>query len=469
MIKRMKLFPKTFVFTLSLLLLVIVVSHLLIYFLLPVVYNAQQQRILEQETEAFIERFSSVTEEARLEAVGEFALNSKADVAVQYEGYTYQFESLNSGQLQAVDSDGEVTVITGDEGTHIIMNEKGKDSESYFYIQRTFDNNKGIIEVIISRQQIDNAVGVIVIILPFTAAICIILSILFSLYYSRTITRPIKRISALTEEMRELQPDVHFEITTQDEIGVLGANINSLYSVLLQSIHDLENEIHKVEENEALKTDFLRAASHELKTPVSAVSTMLENMLLGVGKYKDHEIYLVKCKEQIDRLGDLIKEILDTSKLEVFSLEEEPQTITIAAMIDNIAEPYQLIAKAKGINMDIDTSGSFGVAFPVCLLERAISNVISNAVAYTEKGKSILIYLEEKNLVIENECIPIPQGHLEYVFEPFYRPEYARDRNTGGNGFGLYITKSILKLLDIDYSFTPVSSPPGMRFTFKLI
>jgi len=469
MMKRMKLFPKTFIFTLILLLLVIAISHLLIYFLLPAVYNAQQERILEQETEAFIERFSNIEDDARLEAVGGFALDNNADVAVHYDDYTYQFESLNSGQLQAAGSDSEVTIVIGDESIHIVMSGKGKDSESYFYIQRTFDNNKGIIEVIISRQQIDNAVGVIVIILPFTAAICIILSVLFSLYYSRAITRPIKRISALTEEMRELQPDVHFEITTQDEIGVLGANINSLYSDLLKVIRDLEKGIRKVEETEALKTDFLRAASHELKTPVATVSAMLENMLLGVGKYKDHEMYLAKCKEQIERLGDLIKEILDTSRLDGFSLTEEPQMMDIAEMIDTISEPYQLIARAKGINLDIDASGSFEVTIPVRLFEKAVSNVISNAVAYTEKDKNILIYIEDGDLIIENECMPIPQGHLEYVFEPFYRPEYARDRNTGGNGFGLYITKSILKLLDIDYSFTPVSSPPGMRFTFKLI
>lgn len=468
MMKRMKLFPKTFIFTLSLLLLVITISHLLIYFLLPAVYNFQQQKLLEQETTAFIKQFSICADKARLEMVGAFALNNKADVAVQYDGYTYQIESLHSGQLQAADSDDEVTIIAGDESIHIILNEEEKDAESYFYIQRTFDGNRGTIEAIISRQQIDNAVGVIVMILPFTAAICIIISVLFALFYSRAITRPIKQISDVVEEMQDLHVETRCEIKTQDEIGDLGTNVNSLYSVLLQTIHDLENEIHKVEENEALKTDFLRAASHELKTPVAAVSTMLENMLLGIGKYKDHETYLVRCKEQIDQLGNLIREIIDTSKLNGLSLQEVPQTINIATMLVTILEPYQLIARAKGINLDIDTSGGFEKTFPPRLFEKAVSNVISNAVAYTEKGKHIGIYFEAETLVIENECMPIPQGHLEYVFEPFYRSKYACDKNTNGNGFGLYITKSILKLLNIKHSFTPTSSPPGMRFTFEL-
>lgn len=82
------------------------------------------------------------------------------------------------------------------------------------------------------------------------------------------VTRPIEQISAATEQMRELEPDSHCQSDTQDEFGMLAGNVNSLYQTLLSTIQTLEREIEKVEAADILKSNFLRAASHELKTPV---------------------------------------------------------------------------------------------------------------------------------------------------------------------------------------------------------
>lgn len=71
-------------------------------------------------------------------------------------------------------------------------------------------------------------------------------------------------------------------------------------------------------------------------------------------------------------------------------------------------------------------------------------------------------------LIVENECDPIPDIHLQHIFEPFYRPDYARDRITGGNGLGLYIVSSILNGIGLAYSFCPMNTPTGMRFAIKL-
>ena len=93
------------------------------------------------------------------------------------------------------------------------------------------------------------------------------------------------------------------------------------------------------------QSNFLRAASHELKTPVTAVSAMLENMILGIGKYKDRDTYLAKCKALTDRLAQMIKEILDASRAE-FAGEQEQTDFLIADVLGTVMEPYQIIAKA---------------------------------------------------------------------------------------------------------------------------
>ena len=99
--------------------------------------------------------------------------------------------------------------------------------------------------------------------------------------------------------------------------------------------------------------------------------------------------------------------------------------------------------------------------------KKVISNLLANAVSYTPKGGSIRIYIENQKLIFENECVPIPQKYLTHIFEPFYRPEYGRSPDTGGNGLGLYIVDTILKTLQIPYTFAAIEDNSGMRFTIE--
>ncbi len=124
-----------------------------------------------------------------------------------------------------------------------------------------------------------------------------------------------------------------------------------------------------------------------------------------------------------------------------------------------------MIAKAKGIGFELDLSYGFMMNTKPKLLEKAIANVISNAVSYTDAGNTVIVFFDENMIIVENECTPIPQEHLTRIFEPFYRPEYARNRDTGGNGLGLYITATILDALDIDYKFEPSENGQGMQFS----
>lgn len=70
--------------------------------------------------------------------------------------------------------------------------------------------------------------------------------------------------------------------------------------------------------------------------------------------------------------------------------------------------------------------------------------------------------------MIENECTPIADSEIRRLFEPFYRPDLSRSRENGGNGLGLYIVDTLLSSMDISYSFVPMMSPPGMRFTIQV-
>ena len=100
-------------------------------------------------------------------------------------------------------------------------------------------------------------------------------------------------------------------------------------------------------------------------------------------------------------------------------------------------------------------------------LKKAISNILSNAVNYTEAGQSILVVFDKNKLSVSNECSVLPPEQLQHIFEPFYRPDLAHSQATGGNGLGLYIVQTILDKLRLKYQFVPMPNDRGMSFTIQ--
>lgn len=373
--KRLKIFPKTFLYTLALMLLIVVIAHALIYFLAP-------RMIL----------------------------------------------SFDLGENVA--SDGA-------------------------FVRAELDLAKMVTRTILKA-------------LPISLICCILISINCSLLFSKKISIPIKHISSVTEDMIRMEKAVTCKVYSQDEIGVLADNINGLYQNLLSTIDHLEAEQKRVSESEKSKVDFLRAASHELKTPVTTLNAMLENMILGVGKYQDFDTYLPECKETVEQLSNMLHDILETSKAGLFMESETKVQTDLSELLTLLCQPYELIAKAHGKDFSLDVSNGFTAMLPQSLFSRAVSNILANAVSYADKDKLISIYFEGRSIVVENECTPIATEDIRRLFEPFYRPDYARSRDDGGNGLGLYLVDALFRAMDISYSFAPMDSPPGMRFTFTL-
>lgn len=302
--------------------------------------------------------------------------------------------------------------------------------------------------------------------LPISLSCSLVISVICSLLFSKAIADPVKRISATTEQMMKLDRTVSCPIHTKDEIGALARNVNDLYANLLAMIEHLEREKDAASEIEQSKVDFLRAASHELKTPVTALNATLENMILGVGKYQDYTTYLPECKKIVEQLSQMIHEILETSRLNMTT--EPAREVDVPDLLAELCESYQLIAAAHQISFLLDLPEQFPATLPVGPFGKALSNVLANAVACTEAGKTVSVYMDGRNLVIENECAPIPDSEIRRLFEPFYRPDFSRSRESGGNGLGLYIVDTLLTSMNIFYTFAPMKSPPGMRFIIHL-
>lgn len=226
----------------------------------------------------------------------------------------------------------------------------------------------------------------------------------------------------------------------------------------------MEEEKDKVQLVEKEKIDFLRTASHELKTPVTELNATLENMILKIGEYSDYESYLPRCKEITEQLAEMIKDILNASRLQM-QMEDVPvTTFSLAECVSELCEPYRLIAETNGLRFQIEIIEDMSVRLPENQLKKALSNILSNAVNYTEAERHIKVKLEKSVLSIQNECVPLSPDELQHIFEPFYRPNRARDPANGGNGLGLYIVKTILDKQGLQYCFTSMKSKTGMEF-----
>lgn len=305
--------------------------------------------------------------------------------------------------------------------------------------------------------------------LPLSVICCVFLSVLCAYFFSKGTTSSIRQLSKAVKKMSELDKSAQCRISSQDELGELANDVNQLYHRLLCMIENLELEKEKTSENERAKIDFLRSASHELKTPVTALNAMLENMILGVGRYQDYDACLPECKAITERLSEMIHEILETSKLSVSTKNAALTEINVSELLASLCEPYQLIAATHGVQFRLKIDDAVSVELPIHEFSKALSNILGNAVGYTPNGKCVSVYLRAHMIVVENECTPISKEELPHLFEPFYRPDFSRSRETGGNGLGLYIVATIFRALNVPYSFTPMEQPQGMRFTIQLL
>lgn len=477
--KKMKLFQKTYLFTVGLMAIIIIISHTLLYMLLPSFYTNKKQQDLDNISYQLTEQLQNNNSNKSDEIAKKFADMHNINILLSVNGKNKVYEGIKSCDIYInPDALDEQSLVIDNKTDFIEDNKKSNSTEvkndflkisdsSLLYTKKlkTKDNVDASIKVAMDLQYLQEARSVVFMILPYSIGISLIISLFASYIYTKKITKPIKQICDVTKEMQVLKEDAYCDINTGDEIELLATNINSLYKNLLDTIDSLKEKIENVSKSEKSKVDFLRSASHELKTPLMSIHIMLENMILNIGKYKNHDVYLPKCQEAVVNLSSMVQEILDTSRLNSLNGEKELKEVDLKILIESIIEPYKIIAKSKKINMNIDYSNSLNINTDKSMLKKALSNIISNAVNYTDNGKNINIYFEKNSLIIENECKPIEQNHLDHIFEAFYRAEFDRNKNTGGNGLGLYIVQQILKTLNISHSFESVQN--GMKFTIN--
>ncbi len=219
---------------------------------------------------------------------------------------------------------------------------------------------------------------------------------------------------------------------------------------------------------DAVRTDFVANISHELKTPVGAL-TVLADAIEAAEDPADARRLAGKVAGEADRLSRTIDDLLELSRIELGG-EQVREPVVVGEVLSEAVERFRPLATRHRIALRIDPPPPGAVVVgDRRQLVSAVGNLVENAVKYSEPGDDVELRVEDATgaleLVVEDHGIGIPGRHLDRVFERFYRVDRARSRGTGGTGLGLSIVRHIA---NNHGGIVTVSSVEGEGSTFRL-
>ena len=458
--KNLKLFPKTFLVSIGLFAALIILVHALVYTLMPQFYLQQKEREAADNLTALVAELRGKSTEKMRRLSQEFAQVKNVNITLTIDGRDQYFQGFQS--INIVTDSGKSV----DTSVVKIADGQTVDPRSVILRQGSVADKHGraiTVKLLADVAPVTQAKLATLHVLPYTMIGSLLVALIFSYIYSRFVTRPIRQMAAVTTTMQRLEKDARYSVNSSDEIGVLGRNINELYQNLWQTIRSLEHENKRITQLEKEKIAFLRAASHELKTPLAALRIMLENMQLNIGEYKNRDHYLAESVAQVDRLAAMVNDVLRSGSVAEQALRQEKR-LRIDKLVAEVVDDYRLLAKTRGMTFAVDARPTI-IRANRDMMRHVISNLVSNAVRHGDASSVIKLTCNQRELAIENACKPLTKQQLQHVFDPFYRSNAATKQHADSSGIGLYTVKMLLDAKGLDYDFTPHGR--GMRFVVR--
>ncbi|OGA37289.1 MAG: two-component sensor histidine kinase, partial [Betaproteobacteria bacterium RIFCSPLOWO2_12_FULL_62_13] len=246
---------------------------------------------------------------------------------------------------------------------------------------------------------------------------------------------PIRRIAALAHNISASRLDERLALDqVPPELSDLASALNAMLARLEDSFRRL--------------SDFSSDLAHELRTPVGNLVTETEVALSRARSADEYREVLYSNLEEYHRLSRMIGDMLFLAKADNGLIVPQQERVDLAAETQGLFTFYDALAEEKGVGMVLEGAGS--ILGDRLMIRRAISNLLSNALRYTLRGKSVLVSIDlpasgETWLVIENPGEDVAPEHLSRLFDRFYRVDASRQKTSDGAGLGLAITKSIVE------------------------
>lgn len=354
--------------------------------------------------------YNPIDDDLRITLIG-------TDGEVLYESLLNKDEMDNHNERPEIieareKGEGEAIRYSATSGTH-----------TFYYAERLQNGNVlriGRDSVSVNRIMVNTLVIVLVI------ALCILFVCMgISHYLTKKLVEPIEKLAT--------------NIMLVDE--------NNVYEEIRPFVNTIKEQHVNIINNAQLRQEFTANVSHELKTPLTAISGYAELIGNGMTGKEDTIRFSNEIHSNANRLLSLINDIIKLSELDEADHQMEMERIDLYKLAENCVQMMQVTAEKQGIRLTLQGESAMAMANKG-LMDEVFYNLCSNAIRYNKPGGSVTVTVGTKDerpfLSVADTGIGIPKECQERVFERFYRVDKSRSKSTGGTGLGLAIVKHIV-------------------------
>ena len=304
-------------------------------------------------------------------------------------------------------------------------------SESVFYYALKMDNGqilrvgkeaRSVFSILLSTLPVSIGIGILLVL------ICMVLAH----YLTKSMVKPIDKMAADLDHINEAE--------VYPELVPFARKIRAQHEEILSAANT--------------RQEFTANVTHELKTPLAAISGYAELMEAGMANEGDIKRFSGEIRKSAARLLTLINDIIKLSQLDSGNAGEVLEPVNIAEIAEDSVEMLSLGASKNQVTISYEGVKEADVKIGKELAQELVFNLIANAVRYNKKGGKVFVkvFKDDTRILfsVEDTGIGIPKEHQERIFERFYRVDKSRSKELGGTGLGLAIVKHICSLTDGD-------------------
>jgi signal transduction histidine kinase len=277
------------------------------------------------------------------------------------------------------------------------------------------------------------------------------------------ITDSICKISAVVKRFKDGDQKARIQGYAKGNLGVLTSTFNEMADTLVSNMN-------KLTEMDRLRQELIANVSHDLRSPLAITQGYIETLIIKRDTLKEQEAtrYLSIVMSSLKRLSHLVEQLFEYSKLEANQIQPVKEAFPVTELVSDILMKYDILARKKGITFSTNVQENLPAVFAdIALVERAIQNLIDNALKFTPKGGTITISVQDRGRALEiaiaDTGIGIPLSDQAYIFDRYKKFPGHEIRNADGAGLGLAIVK---KIIELHQATIHVRSTPGAGTTF---
>ncbi|SHI31064.1 Signal transduction histidine kinase [Mesonia phycicola] len=291
-------------------------------------------------------------------------------------------------------------------------------------------------------------------------------ALLVALLFIYIITRNFNKIISAFKSFKEGNHDARVTGVEHGEMGLLANTYNDMASTI-------QNNIEELQSVDKLRKELIANISHDLRTPIASIQGFVETILIKGDELNNEEKtrYMEIVLKNSERLKKLVNDLFELSILEANQKKLQPEAIQMAEIIQDIADKYRIITKNKGININTIYSKDLPLVYAdIALIDRALQNIIDNAIKHCKAGDVVTLELTRDNNYVSIKVADTGSGissqELPFIFERYRKGKFYSDAEKG-SGLGLAIVKKIMDLHNATINVTSTLNQ-GTQFYFNL-